>query len=252
MTTSTSIPPGLPAGGLARKRAIFRLWRAERTDPGPFYAVLAADLADDLERRHGSVAGKTIVDLGCGPGFYTAELRSRGATVIPIDNDQAELELAGDPPEGALIADAADLPLQDASVDGVMCSNMLEHTPRPHDVFREIARVLAPGGWAYVSFTNWYSPWGGHDITPFHYLGPRLGLRVHDRLRGPARKNIPGVGLFPCHIGPTLAFLDGFAGLRVDAVEPRYWPRLAFICRIPVVREVATWNCVIYATRLPD
>jgi hypothetical protein len=28
-------------------------------------------------------------------------------------------------------------------------------------------------------------------------------------------------------------------------VEPRYWPQLAFICRIPGARELLTWNCVI-------
>jgi hypothetical protein len=34
-------------------------------------------------------------------------------------------------------------------------------------------------------------------------------------------------------------------GLVIERVEPRYWPRLAFICRIPGLRELASWNCVI-------
>jgi SAM-dependent methyltransferase len=236
---------------LAHKVHVWRLWRRERTDPAPFYAALAADLADDLERRHGPLSGRLVIDLGCGPGFYTATLRDRGATVIPVDNDAAELALAGAPPEGAVIADATDLPFDDASVDAVVCSNMLEHTPAPRRVLEEIRRVLRPGGWGYVSFTNWYSPWGGHDITPFQYLGPRLGPRVHDRLRGPPRKNVPGVGLFPCHVGPTVAYLRTREGLRVDEVLPRYWPRLGWICRVPGLREIATWNCVMHVTRLP-
>ena len=32
-------------------------------------------------------------------------------------------------------------------------------------------------------------------------------------------------------------------------MEPRYWPRLAFICRVPLVRELMTWNCVIRVRR---
>ena len=230
---------------IARTRTLLRLWRREREDPAPFYRLLAAEAADDLDRRHGPLAGQTLVDLGCGPGFYTEALRARGAAVIPVDNDPAELGLAGSPPEGAVLASAGDLPLPDASVDGAFCSNMLEHTPEPGAVIAEIERVLRPGGWAYVSWTNWYSPWGGHDLSPWHYLGPRLGTRLYERVRGPVRKNVPGEGLFPCHVGSTLRLVRSRPGLEIERVEPRYWPRLAWICRIPGVREVLTWNCVI-------
>jgi hypothetical protein len=109
--------------------------------------------------------------------------------------------------------------------------------------------VLRPGGWAYVSFTNWWSPWGGHDISPYHYLGPRLGPRVYERWHGPPRKNRPGVELFPLHIGPTLRDLRDRPGVVVEAVEPRYWPSLRFITHVPILREVATWNCAIYLRR---
>jgi SAM-dependent methyltransferase len=229
---------------------LWRLWRSEREDPAPFYAVLARDVVSRLERRYGPLAGQIVLDVGCGPGFYTTALRAAGARVIPLDNSRAELELAGDPPEGALLADAMDLPLPDATIDGVFSSNMLEHTPEPSRVLDEIERVLRPGGWAYVSFTNWYSPWGGHDISPYHYLGAALGLRVYERLHGPPRKNRPGQALFPLHIGPTLRDLQRRRGIAVDAVEPRYWPRLRVVAHVPLLREVATWNCAIYLRRL--
>jgi SAM-dependent methyltransferase len=190
-----------------------------------------------------------VVDLGCGPGFYTEALRSRGASVIPVDSDPGELALAGAPPGGALIADAGDLPLEDASVDGAFCSNMLEHTPTPERVVAEIERVLRPGGWGYISWTNWYSPWGGHDISPYHYLGPRVGPRLYRRLKGRPRKNVPGEGLFPCHIGPTLRMMRSRPGLEIERVEPRYWPRLSAVCRVPLLRELVTWNCVVRVRR---
>jgi SAM-dependent methyltransferase len=231
--------------GIARVRTLWRLWRAEKTDPAPFYRLLAAEAVDDLQRRYGAVAGKTIVDLGCGPGFYTEAFRAAGAQVIPVDNDPAELELAGSPPEGALIADAGNLPLEDGSVDAAFCSNLLEHTPNTPAVIAEIERILKPGGWGYISWTNWYSPWGGHDMTPYQYLGPRLGPRLYVRRHGPPRKNPYGAGLWAVHVGPTLRLVRSRPGLEIERVEPRYWPRLAFITRIPLVREVLTWNCVI-------
>lgn len=231
--------------GVARVRTLWRLWRAEKTDPAPFYRLLAAEAVEDLGRWYGPVAGKTIVDLGCGPGFYTEAFRAAGAHVIPVDNDPAELELAGNAPEGALIADAGNLPLEDGSVDAAFCSNLLEHTPNTPAVIAEMERILKPGGWGYISWTNWYSPWGGHDMTPYQFLGPRLGPRLYVRRHGPPRKNPYGAGLWAVHVGPTLRLVRSRPGLEVERVEPRYWPRLAFITRVPLVREVLTWNCVI-------
>jgi SAM-dependent methyltransferase len=155
--------------GLVRARTLWRLFRAEQSDPEPFYRYLAAEAAGDLDRCHGPLAGQTIVDLGCGPGHYTRAFRDRGATVIPVDNVPAEM------------------PLATASVDGAFCSNLLEHTPRAEPVIAEIERVLRPGGWGYISWTNWYSPWGGHDMSPYHFLGPRLGPRLYERRHGPPR-----------------------------------------------------------------
>jgi len=226
-------------------RRLWRLFRSEKTDPGPFYRMLVAELADELGGRYGPLAGQTIVDLGCGPGFYTEALRAKEASVIPVDNDLAEMEMVGSAPEGALLADAADLPLDADSIDGALCSNLLEHTPDAAGVIREIERVLRPGGWGYISWTNWYSPWGGHDMTPYQYLGPKLGPRLYERVHGPPRKNPYGDGLWPVHVGPTIREVRGRPRLRVERIEPRYWPGLRFICRIPLVRELLTWNCVI-------
>ena len=236
--------------GIERVRTLWRLFRQEQTDPEPFYRLLAAEAVDDLERRHGSLAGKRIVDLGCGPGFYTDAFRDHGAEVIPVDKDLGEMEMVGSAPAGALLADAGDLPLDSDSVDGVFCSNLLEHTPNTPEVIAEIERTLRPGGWAYISWTNWYSPWGGHDMSPYHYLGPKLGPRLYERRHGPPRKNPYGAGLWAVHIGPTLRLVRGRTRLRIDRVEPRYWPRLRFIVRIPLLRELVTWNCVIRATKV--
>jgi SAM-dependent methyltransferase len=180
-------------------------------------------------------------------------LRARGADVLPVDRDPAELTYAGAAPRGALLADAQDLPLESATMDGAFCSNLLEHTPDARAVIEEIERVLRPGGWGYISWTNWYSPWGGHDMSPYHFLGPARGPRLYERLHGPPRKNPYGAGLWPVHVGPTVRFVRERPGLDVERVEPRYWPRLAPICRIPLVREVATWNCVIRVRKVtPD
>jgi SAM-dependent methyltransferase len=231
--------------GIDRIRTLWRLARREREDPAPFYELLAAESAEDLDRRYGPLRDQTILDMGCGPGFYTNAMRALGAEVIPVDNDPAETRLVGDPPEGLLLADAGDLPLENESVDGVFCSNLLEHTPAVEPIITEIERVLGREGWAYISWTNWYSPWGGHDMSPYHYLGPRLGPRLYEWLHGPPRKNPYGAGLWAVHVGPTVRLVRSRPRLWIERIEPRYWPRLAVVCKVPVLRELATWNCVI-------
>jgi SAM-dependent methyltransferase len=252
VTADPARPVAAPGSrGPTRMLELWRLWRAEREDPEPFYGRLAADLVADLERRHGPVADRRIADLGCGPGFYTRALRAAGAVAVPVEGELAELLLAGDPPPNAVIGDAGRLPLPAGSLDGIVCSNMLEHTPDPRAIFDEMGRVLRPGGWAYVSFTNWYSPWGGHEMSPYHYLGPALGPRVHERLHGKAFKHEVGVNLFPLHVHDVLRLLRDRSDLHLDAVEPRYWPWAAFVMRVPGVREVLAWNCVLRLTRRP-
>jgi SAM-dependent methyltransferase len=243
VSTATPEPPVLH--GVARVRQLWGLWRNEKTDPEPFYTVLAREAVGDLDKRYGPLRGQRVLDLGCGPGIYARAFRAIGADVVPVDASMDELELAGEPPEGFVLADAAHLPFEDASADGVFCSNLLEHAPDTFGIVTEIERVLKPGGWGYISWTNWYSPWGGHDMSPYHFLGPSRGPKLYEQRHGEPRKNTYGEGLFAVHVGPTLAMVRARPGLIVEQVEPRYWPKLRFIASVPGLREVAMWNCVI-------
>lgn len=227
----------------------FRAYRSHRHDPEAFYRPLAAEAARRLDDRLG-VSGKRLLDLGCGPGYYLEALRDLGAEVIGVEMSETELRDRPTPVTGAIVGDGTLLPFPEASFDGVVCSNMLEHTPTPERVLEEIARVVRPGGWAYVSWTPWFSPWGGHDMNPYHLLGPQVGPRLYERLHGPPRKNRYGDGLWPTHIGRVLRDLGAVRTLRLDATECRYWPRLSWLTRVPVVREVTVGNCVLYLHRL--
>ncbi len=229
------------------RRELFRLFLAEKHDPGPFYERLAARSVAELGHP---VRGSRLLDLGCGPGHYTRALREAGAEVVAVDRDR--VNLGDDPTElvPAALADAGRLPARSGSFDGVFCSNLLEHTPDAGPVLDEIERVLVPGGWAWISWTNWYSPWGGHEIAPLHLLGPRVGLATWRRLFGEPRKNVPFDALWPTHVGRTLRLVNERPGLRLVSATPRYYPSQAWIVRVPGLREVATWNCLLQLERV--
>jgi SAM-dependent methyltransferase len=173
-----------------------------------------------------------------------------GAEVVAADHDPAMVTQAAARAPQAIVADARRTPFEDASFDGVLCSNLLEHTPEPESVIAEIERLLRPGGWAYVTWTNWLSPWGGHSIAPFHYLGPRLGLRVYRRLFGePRAGGVPYEDVWPISIGAILRTVRERPGLALELAVPRYYPSQSWILRVPGLREVLTWNCLLLLRR---
>lgn len=225
---------------------LLRLFAKEKTDPDPFYESLARRSIHQF--RH-PFAGRRVLDLGCGHGYDTLAMRAAGAEVVPVDMDMAKLRATGEPLEGGVRGDATRLPFPDGTFDGVYCSNLLEHTPEVPPVFDEVERVLKPGGWAWVSWTNWYSPWGGHEIVPLHMLGPDVGLRLWRRFFGEPRVNVPYVELWPTYIGRILADVRSRPGLRLVDASPRYWSGQRWILKVPGLREVATWNCVLELER---
>jgi SAM-dependent methyltransferase len=232
----------------ATRLDLVRLFVRDRGAGAEFASAMADRVINELP---GDVEGRTLLDLGCGPGAYSAALERAGARTVSTDVERAELDRHGTRPVRPVESDGRALPFRDASFDAVVCSNVLEHTPEPFAVLAEIERVLRPGGWAYVSWTNWYSPWGGHAVAPLHYLGPERSIRVWRLLFGePRGRNLPLDGVWPTSIGATLSWLRSRSGLRIDDVRPRYWPSMTWIMRVPGLREVAAWNCVVHLTRI--
>ncbi|HVV23181.1 MAG TPA: methyltransferase domain-containing protein, partial [Pseudonocardiaceae bacterium] len=153
-------------------------------------------------------------------------------------------------PAGTIVGDGYWLPLRDGAADVCISSNVLEHVPDPEGIIDEMIRVTKPGGIVYVSFTNWFSPWGGHETSPWHYLGGEYAARRYLRRTGRLPKNRFRHSLFPVHVGDALRL----ARSRKDAVLidalPRYHPRAARqVLRVPGLRELVTWNLLMVLRR---
>jgi 2-polyprenyl-6-hydroxyphenyl methylase/3-demethylubiquinone-9 3-methyltransferase len=99
--------------------------------------------------------GRVVADFGCGGGLLALPLSQSGARVVGIDLSAASLAQAREHVAGAFVrADAQRAPLADASVDVVLLADVLEHVPDSAAVLREAARVLRPGGAAFVNTLN--------------------------------------------------------------------------------------------------
>ncbi|MFI9340306.1 class I SAM-dependent methyltransferase [Streptomyces sp. NPDC052773] len=229
---------------------LFRAFLREQDDPDGCYALLARHSVDQVEAYDGSVAGRTVVDVGGGSGYFTAEFRRRGAQAWLFEPDVREL--GEKPPEGAVVADGYLLPLRDGVADVTFSSNVLEHVADPQTFLSELVRVTRPGGLIYVSFTNWLSPWGGHEWAPWHYLGAERARARHERRTGRQPKHTLGENLFAVHIGPTLRQVRARDDITLVSARSRYWPFLGeAIVKVPGLREVATWNLLLILRRCP-
>jgi SAM-dependent methyltransferase len=116
--------------------------------------------------------GDCIVDIGCGPGFYTAELLDEvgpDGAVLAVDVSSAMLATAARRSEGRLNAtfregQATSLPAEDQSFDRAFVVQVLEYVADVPQALREMHRVLRPGGRGLVWDIDWSTlSWHSRD-----------------------------------------------------------------------------------------
>lgn len=113
-----------------------------------------------IDRRAG-LAGKRIIDVGCGGGILSEAMAQRGAKVLGIDMGEAPLAVARlHRHESGVEVDYRHATAeqlaneQPAQFDIVTCMEMLEHVPDPASVVQACATLVKPGGHVFFSTLN--------------------------------------------------------------------------------------------------
>jgi SAM-dependent methyltransferase len=260
---------------LSRSLRLIGQFRYEQCDPARFYGALAedtaamvADLWRDIDGT--SPAGRTLLDVGGGPGYFAAAFVDAGLHYIGVEPDPREIHAmhigaarAATSSIGAaraatsstasasirgtttyVRASGMSLPFADASVDICVSSNVAEHVPQPWRLGREMLRVTRPGGLALLSYTVWLGPFGGHEMGLSHYLGGARAAERYSRKHGHRPKNDYGSSLFEVSVADGLDWATS-TGALVTAF-PRYHPRWAWwMTGVPVLREFLVSNLVL-------
>lgn len=240
--------PGPGAGRVGTWRLLLA-FRQEQRDPDRFYRMLADDtvrLVDGLA----PVAGALVADVGSGPGDLAEAFRAHGARAVAVDVDWDEMHCRQRDLEQAVVGDGTRLPFVDGTFDVACSSNVLEHVPDPLALVAEMARVTRPGGLVFANYTLWLSPWGGHETSPWHFLGGAQAMRRYERRWGQPPKNRFGSTLFPVAGRRFLAQVRRLPGVALVDAFPRYFPRWTRpLVALPGLGDLLTWNLAIALRR---
>ncbi len=197
-------------------------------------------LARELRQPH-----RHILDAGCGTGRLLADLHALGHDVAGVDSlpDAVERSRRACPDAVVREGSATALPFEDASFDGVVALDLLEHVEDDRRATSELARVVGAGGWLFVSVPAGPRLWSFRDLllgagldverlTAYQFaLYPLLAAARIAGRHGPAvrdREERPG---------PLLNRLLGAVNVTEASLAPFVsWPwgtSLVAVCRKP-------------------
>ncbi|EGV50893.1 bifunctional 2-polyprenyl-6-hydroxyphenol methylase/3-demethylubiquinol 3-O-methyltransferase UbiG [Candidatus Endoriftia persephone] len=169
------------------------------------------------------LAGKEVLDVGCGGGILAESMAERGAQVTGIDMGEAPLQVARlHLFESGLEVNYERIPVErlaeerPAAFDVVTCMEMLEHVPDPASVINACARLVKPGGHVFFSTLNRNPKSYLFAIVGAEYLLRLLPKGTHDfaKFIKPAELDrwIRAAGLETCDI----------TGLSYNPLNQRY------------------------------
>lgn len=117
-----------------------------------------------LIRRHVSLEGARILDVGCGLGLYVRRFRDFSDEVYGVDVDPERVREASRSLPNIEEASAETLPYPEGFFDVVLSHEVLEHVPDDVAATREAHRVLTPGGHLVVFAPNRLYPFETHGM----------------------------------------------------------------------------------------
>jgi SAM-dependent methyltransferase len=182
------------------------------------------------ERVLPEVGGKSVIDVGCGEGYGPSILGRAASSVLGVDiAPEVVAHARGAYGTGRVafeVMDVNDLRVDDSSLQAAVSFQVVEHLLDESGYFSEIARVLGPGGRAYLSTPNrlTISPGREAPINPFH-LREYTADEFADAL-APYFESVELSGLF--HAGwlalnERVGVVDFIKVYEMSRLNPRYW-----------------------------
>ena len=144
---------------LAKFGALAARWWDPKSEFKPLHDINPLRL--NYIDRHVGLAGKRVIDIGCGGGILAESMAVIGAVVTGIDLSEKPLQVAklhlletGRTVDYRLVAAEDIAQEQPGQFDCVTCMEMLEHVPDPSSTVNAAATLAKPGAWIFFSTIN--------------------------------------------------------------------------------------------------
>ncbi len=171
------------------------------------------------------LAGKKVLDIGCGGGILSDSMARKGARVTGIDLSVKALKVAQ---LHALEAGTTNVSYQEISAeamaleqpgefDVVTCMEMLEHVPDPGSIVRACSTLVKPGGWVFFSTLNRNAKAFLFAVVGAEYLLQLLPKGTHEYAKFIRPSELAG------HCRNAGLDLQQTRGMEYNPLTGRYW-----------------------------
>jgi len=144
---------------VAKFEALASRWWDKESEFKPLHDI--NPLRTNFIDERAQLAGKSVLDVGCGGGILCESMSQRGASVSGIDMGEAPLKIAKlHALESQLDINYQKIAVEELaeqqpeSFDVVTCLEMLEHVPDPSSIIKACAKLVKPGGQVFFSTLN--------------------------------------------------------------------------------------------------
>jgi len=261
---------------LEKERRFHNTWAAaidvEGIRVADYFEACTAPENRFILQQMGDIAGKKLLDLGCGAGENSVYFATKGAHCVAADYSPGMVEVAlklaaanGVEIEGCT-ANAMALDFPDNTFDLVYASNLLHHIPEPKIALQEMHRVLKLGGKACF--------WDPLKHNPVINVYRRLATEVRTEDEMPLDINLVDYikSLFSQTMYDTFwlatlwIFLRFYLIEKVDPNQERYWKKIIIeqerlkaeyqhlemldkiLKKLPLIKRFA-WNLAVVAIK---
>lgn len=219
MTSTTNADPA----ELAKFSDLAHRWWDTESEFRPLHQINPLRL--DWINSQAPLAGKQVLDVGCGGGILADAMARKGAQVTGIDLATKALKVAQ---LHALEAQTPNVKYREVSAEAladeqpqtydiVTCMEMLEHVPDPASIVRACATLVKPGGWVFFSTLNRNPKSFLFAVVGAEYVLKLLPRGTHEY----AKMVRPSELASYCRAGGL--DLQRTAGMAYNPLTQRYW-----------------------------
>ena len=193
-------------------------------------------IRDHVRAHWTGVAGMNVLGVGYTTPYLGAFAEEAARVVAVMPAGQGVLRWPVDAPNLTALADEAELPLPDTSIDRVLLVHALESSEQLRPMLREVWRVMAEGGRLLLVVPNRTGIWARLDRTPFGHGHPYSSAQISTLLRDTMFDPLgTRFGLFMPPSRRRVLIASASAAERIGS---RWFPRLGGVLLVEAAKRV--------------